>query len=140
MIELAGGPNLENPCIALVGFLNWPFFKSGILPMDPFWGWTIEIFSSPRNNQREYFKQLQIIEMKMLILSFWRVTSVVNEFWKRQNYILKTLKVPTNFSFGSDYAFLMFYSYSFIESRFFQRTKSCSMVSQSFLALSANLN
>ena len=67
-------------------------------------------FSGPRNNQREYFKQLQIIEIKMLILSFWRVTSVVNEFWKRQNYILKTLKVPTNFSFGSDYAFLMSYS------------------------------
>ena len=70
-------------------------------------------FLGPRNNQREYFKQLQIIEIKMLVLSFSRVTSVVNEFWKRQNYILKTLKVPTNFSFSilsSDYAFLMFYS------------------------------
>ena len=70
-------------------------------------------FLGPRNNQREYFKQLQIIEIKMLVLSFSRVTSVVNEFWKRQNYILKTLKVPTNFSFSilsSNYAFLMFYS------------------------------
>ena len=70
-------------------------------------------FLGPRNNQREYFKQLQIIEIKMLVLSFSRVTSVVNEFWKRQNYILKTLKVPTNFSSGilsSNYAFLMLYS------------------------------
>ena len=100
-------------------FNDWTRGRSGEPWLVLIWEWTIEIFSGPRNNQREYFKQLQIIEIKMLILSFWRVTSVVNEFWKRQNYILKTLKVPTNFSFGSDYAFLMFYSWSFIELRFF---------------------